>query len=414
MTNRGFQSRLSGAMARRRSGFGPRVDRVRGAVAVLVALLSVFIFGIAAFGIDLTRALVVRNEVQNAADAAALAGAGVLFPLDAGRPNWAAAQALAATQITANKSEGISLSTVSTSVGFWNIATRSSTWDTSVTPGANDVPALKVVVQRDTGVNGGPMLMSFGRLLGFNVMPAGATAVAVITWPASAGKGSLAPYAMGECAFLNYWDSTTGQPRGDANGPYEIVLGNKNSCNPATSCTCGTWTSLDQNTNGTDDIRTLMVTKNTAPLAVGDNIWIKPGVASTLFGDFGSLYSTPPPYPAPSAAQRYITIPVVADNCLDAAVGQAGRECPIKAYACFHTDYGVDGGAHADERCREGTYDRDSITGTPIRRTYVNPLTTSPAKCAVGYFVAGQCKVLGGEGGGGTYYGAYVPPRIGQ
>ena len=73
-------------LLRRRDGAVLRGHRVRGAVAVMVALLAVFIFGIAAFGIDLTRALVVRNEVQNAADAAALAGAGVLFPPVAGQP----------------------------------------------------------------------------------------------------------------------------------------------------------------------------------------------------------------------------------------------------------------------------------------------------------------------------------------
>lgn len=358
----------------------------------MVAMLAVFIFGIAAFGIDLTRALVVRNEVQNAADAAALAGAGVLFPPVAGQPNWTAARTLAGTQVRSNKSEGVALATVTTSVGFWNIVTRSSAWDTSITPGANDVPALKVVVERDTGLNSGPMLMSFGRLLGFNEMPAGATAVAIITWPASAGPGALAPYAMSKCVLDNFWDSTTGLPRGDANGTYELVLGNKNECRPApANCDCGQWTSLDLDTTDVPTVRDLMVNGNGTSLSIGDPIFIQPGMKSTSYGDFDS-----------QLGGKNVTIPVVDTATCDLATK---GECPIVAYACFHVDYAVQGGQKTN--CQNGT-----LRTPPITRTYVDPLDDN--KCIVGYLVAGACRIPGGGGGGGTYYGSYVPPRLGQ
>ena len=51
----------------------------RGVVLVLVALLLFVLLGFAAFAIDFGYSYVVRNELQNAADAAALAGASVLF-----------------------------------------------------------------------------------------------------------------------------------------------------------------------------------------------------------------------------------------------------------------------------------------------------------------------------------------------
>lgn len=50
-----------------------------GAVLVIVALLLVVLVAIAAFAIDIGHLMVVRNQLQNAADAGALAGARVLY-----------------------------------------------------------------------------------------------------------------------------------------------------------------------------------------------------------------------------------------------------------------------------------------------------------------------------------------------
>jgi hypothetical protein len=52
----------------------------RGAVAVLAALLAIVLFALAALVVDLGKARDVRRQSQNAADAAALAGANALYP----------------------------------------------------------------------------------------------------------------------------------------------------------------------------------------------------------------------------------------------------------------------------------------------------------------------------------------------
>lgn len=52
----------------------------RGAVAVLTAILSICLFLMAAFVIDIGQARDTRRQAQNAADASALAGANALFP----------------------------------------------------------------------------------------------------------------------------------------------------------------------------------------------------------------------------------------------------------------------------------------------------------------------------------------------
>ncbi len=51
----------------------------RGAVAILTAVLFMVFLGFAAFAIDLGHLYLVKSELQNAADAAALAGASVMY-----------------------------------------------------------------------------------------------------------------------------------------------------------------------------------------------------------------------------------------------------------------------------------------------------------------------------------------------
>lgn len=63
---------------------GPRGRRQRGAVAIMLGLSIFVLFGFMALAIDLGRTYVVRTELQNAADAAALAGAKQLNQTAAG------------------------------------------------------------------------------------------------------------------------------------------------------------------------------------------------------------------------------------------------------------------------------------------------------------------------------------------
>ena len=56
----------------------------RGAMAPITIILMVIFFALLAFVIDLGHLLLVREQLQNAADAAALAGARALFPYTTG------------------------------------------------------------------------------------------------------------------------------------------------------------------------------------------------------------------------------------------------------------------------------------------------------------------------------------------
>jgi len=65
-------------------GLGRKAWRQRGAVAIVFGLSIIVLFGFMALVIDLGRTYVVRTELQNAADAAALAGAKQLNQTAAG------------------------------------------------------------------------------------------------------------------------------------------------------------------------------------------------------------------------------------------------------------------------------------------------------------------------------------------
>ena len=59
-----------------------RLSERDGATVIIVALALVMLLGFGAFAVDIGYLYVVRNELQNAADAGALAGAAALYNND--------------------------------------------------------------------------------------------------------------------------------------------------------------------------------------------------------------------------------------------------------------------------------------------------------------------------------------------
>lgn len=176
----------------------PARNRQRGAVAVMTALCLTVLIGTTALAVDLGRAWVVRNELQNAADAAALAGAGALGPNYA-TPNWTQAEMKAQSAITLNRTEGSLLLTAQVQSGYWNVTgTPAGLQSLPVpSPGAYDRPAVRVTVSRAAGQNGGPLPLVLAPIIGINTMPISATAVAVISAPGYAAPGALFPTEIG-------------------------------------------------------------------------------------------------------------------------------------------------------------------------------------------------------------------------
>jgi Flp pilus assembly protein TadG len=111
----------------------------RGAVAIIIAISIVMLISFGALAVDLGHLYVVRNELQDAADAGALAGARFLYNED-GTVNEGANQ-IAYSAAIANTSEGKAVEVNwsggngdDVQRGHWSFAARTFTPNSSLDP----------------------------------------------------------------------------------------------------------------------------------------------------------------------------------------------------------------------------------------------------------------------------------------
>jgi hypothetical protein len=360
------------------------------------ALWLMTLLGFAAIAFDIGHLLLVRNELQNDADAAALAGANCLNKTTAtsgadctstpsSTLNWSMASTKASTSIGQNKSDSVSLSTGTVQTGYWDInggttlkaTTLSPVGPCTVTAGvmtsACDKPAVMVSISRASGSNGGSVGTLIATMFGGSAIPVAASAIAVISSPGSVLPGALIPQAINKCMFDLYWDSSTNSPKlattATLNGvpqvigqPWKIRIG---SSYHYPACDSGQWTSFQINDNSASYVKGLINNGNPTPLNIGDGTYIQPGTKTSLYNELSSEYPTPP--------GADVSMPVV-----DYPAGLDGVKStiPIVAFAGFHID-DIQGGS---------------------------------GKYIEGHFIKG--KTSGGSSGIGPYYGTYTPARL--
>lgn len=331
-------------------------SRERGSVVLWFLLMVALIMTFGAFAIDLPRVATARNELQNAADAAALSGAAQLLAGTAG-PDWTDAASATSAAVALNASDGIQLTVGNVQTGFWNLTGSPSTLEaTTITPGLYDAPAVQVTVTRSTSQNGGAIALLMGGFLDVLSAPGSATAVAVAAAPSTVGTGGLFPVVIDQCVLNEYWNAQTNEPMTDPSTglPYEFQIGNGHTYGG--TCNAGQWTSFLINANDVPTVRGLIASGNPTPLSIGDSIWIEPGVKTTI-------YSSVP-------VGTTVVVPVATQIDTHSYV-------PIVAFAAFHID---------------GSYGGSS-------------------KYLLGHFVGGW-RIPTQASGVGPNYGAYVAPRL--
>ncbi|MDL1983399.1 MAG: pilus assembly protein TadG-related protein [Deltaproteobacteria bacterium] len=232
----------------------------RGAVAVIVGISIFMLVGFGALAVDIGHLHVARNELQNAADAGALAGARVLYNDDGTAVNTGANQE-AYDAATANKSEGTAVevnwsggndgdvqrghwsfglaglergfypNASTTPVDLWNVSTA------DLDANLNFINAVRVVTRRTT--QGTPVASFFARIFGHENFELSAEAVGYIGFAGTLMPGDVdQPIAICSDTLLN--DS----------GEYTCNIGRMiNSGVDAETNETGGWTSFDQ----TDD-----------------------------------------------------------------------------------------------------------------------------------------------------------------
>jgi len=188
------------------------LNNSRGVAAVMVALTMTVLLAMAAAALDIGHAMVARNELQNAADAGALAGARALGILYEGMTPAAmgtyqlsggdAATIKTAVQSTAvlNAAAGVNI-TVNTGdiqIGLWDSATR------TLTPTVNQPRDVRVVTRRD-GTANGPISTFLARVVGMTSVNVSAAATAELAALSSTPPGALnLPLAISQLFFSQY------------------------------------------------------------------------------------------------------------------------------------------------------------------------------------------------------------------
>ncbi len=158
-----------------------RESRRRGSIIVLSAFMIILLLAVVAFSVDLGFISMNKSQLQNAADAAALASATVLDHTPVGDENRFETARDFAVNIAEDNQPGYGelLKNADISFGTWDDSTKTFTSiDTVANPIANP-NAVQIDVKR-TGASSNQVPLFFGKALGFSEVDVTASSVAVI------------------------------------------------------------------------------------------------------------------------------------------------------------------------------------------------------------------------------------------
>jgi len=291
----------------------------RGAMAVLLALLLPLLVGVAAYTVDVAYFFLVRNQLQNDADAAALAGARHLYDGVSSTPSWTTAEQKAMAAVNFNRAAGAPLTDASVRSGYWSLSDPAPALKPGTsTPQDYDAPAVEVLVSRSAGHNGGGIKPFFLNYFGITDQALQVRAVAGLSSP---GATRIFPFAVANTLFQTYWNGTTLPlgPKTDpkTSKPYVFQL---------TGATGG-WVDLSATSNSAGLVSDWL--SATAPVltSIGQQIWPQPGTKASNYKDV-SACSAAAKAPA-SRTCEYVYMPILSDV-------QAKTSVPVLGFACIH------------------------------------------------------------------------------
>lgn len=312
-----------------------------GALAVLAALLMTVFLGCAALALDIGHMVMVKSELQKAADAGALAGARAIN-LVPPVPNWTNGQAAATQTVEENKVDGSLITDCQVQTGYWDLtwnqnAPPANLKPTGTSPGPTDVTAVKVTVSKASGHNRGPVSMIFARILGINTesMSASAVAAMIPQCPVStAYPGSAFPLATPISWVKQMWNPDADSPSFRIGSDYHSPDG-------------GQWTSFLLDANNVPTVRSLIDNGNPTELQIGDDIWIEPGTKTTLYSE------------AATRIGQTVLLPIVCDDF------DTHAATPLLGFVPFYIEDAVGGCGKYIQGHFVANYDAPSAAGSP-------------------------------------------------
>ena len=320
----------------------PLANDTRGAVAVTVAIMLVVLLSFGALALDISNAMIARNELQNVADAAALAGArqlGVIYQaLPVGTPYTTytysrpgvveAAVTGVASANRAREVASISVNPGDIIIGVWNSGPR------TLAPGNVGATGVEVTARRDAGANG-PVATWLAGVMGINSMSVVATATAALT-----GTGVLLP--------------------GEANAPFgfdQVFFNNPAFCNAPiqfypTATSCAGWNTFLENPPNANTERNIVqgLTPNpptyiTPQINAGQtSLQYIGGNLASVFPSLINLFNARkvPDASSPSGSCWNVTVPVYATGNTSTCNNPVGNYTTVgAATACVWQVQGV-------------------------------------------------------------------------
>jgi hypothetical protein len=199
-------------MAERTDRINMRLRGQEGSVLVIVVVSLVVLIGAAALAIDIGYLCTARNELQNVADAAALAGArylgaqySILAPSAMGTRVFTKNEvySVANTVAEENKAgnQAITIDTNDVEIGLWDVSkSGEDIWFPTLT----GPDAVRVIARRDGAANN-PLNTFLARIFGINTMNVASNkAVAALSGPSFVEEGELkTPFGLSERNFPN-------------------------------------------------------------------------------------------------------------------------------------------------------------------------------------------------------------------
>ena len=187
----------------------------RGAVSVVAALSLTALMGVGAMAVDVGNVMVARNDVQNAADAAALRGAGLLYTQGSSSPNFSAMTNSPGGPVyeTANLNTPIEKQDT--------LTVKSNYWQSISSSAPSNDAAVRVSYTKQVN-------LFFAGILGMKTMNVTATSTAIVQNSSSSALGAGGthlPIAIPQCAISQYWNSNDNQPKTD-----QIQVGPTHTC----------------------------------------------------------------------------------------------------------------------------------------------------------------------------------------
>jgi Flp pilus assembly protein TadG len=252
------------------------VGNERGMAIIFILIAMIALLGFLGLGVDVGYTYIAKGELQNAADAGALAGAATLYQGFSPNLNWVSAQQQATLFAQTNIATGMQLTDAEAMTGYW---TPSGMQPTSYVPTAADVPAVWVTVSKSAGSNGGPVPTFFAQYLGWSSFSISANAVAAVKVVGTMTGGIFPVAILQSFAVANPVSQGSG-----ASSP--ITLRPDDG-------TLSMWTTLNEGTGAT--VLSNLTNPNyllNVPLSIGDQIQSSAGANDTIFTNINNCSGT--------------------------------------------------------------------------------------------------------------------------